>query len=234
MQQISKHPAALPYLGVMSKTAAFFGPGDGQRALEAGKKLVEFGAVAVPLMTLAASGISAAHAKMTEASRKANAFKSMVGENPHLTELPADLTQRYFNTLYRLNPELAHDPTVAASFVNNMVQQNNPVQPHAALYPAARELFSAGQKGQRPGTSFGAQLGETLGRLGEGIKRDRTEQYKNMLTEERDRHRADTEGMRTDLRIQQEALREQQTRNKTLKNFAQQMKRKAQGAGNYP
>lgn len=204
----------------MAKTAAFFGPGDGERALQFGKTLVEFGAVAVPLATLTAQGISAAAAKMTEASRKAQAFKSMMQENPHLYDRNQDDVQRYFNTLHRLNPELATDPTVAASFVNNMAAMNRPDMPHAPIYEQARQLSAMKRPEKSPG--FGAQLSDTLGRMGESIKKDRTEQMKGQLG-----------GMQLDLRMQQDATRDQMRRNEILKRYAQTMKSRAQKAHAY-
>lgn len=223
--QLSKHVAAAPYVAVMAKTAAMFGPGDGRRALELGKSIVEIGAVAVPLATLAASGISAAMQKMTEASRKAEAYKRMMQENPHLHDRDAVVVQRYFNTLHGLNPELASDPTVAASFVNNMAAMNNPMMPHQSIWGEARQL--AGMKRPEKGPGFGAQLSDTLGRMGDSIKKDRTEQLKGQLSEQ-------AHGHAIDMRMQQDSMRDQQRRNEILKRYAGTMKRKAQQAGNYP
>jgi hypothetical protein len=126
--QLSKHVVAAPYIAVMAKTAAMFGPGDGRRALEFGKTLVEVGAVAVPLATLAASGIAAAAQKLTEASRKAEAYKMMMQENPHLHDRDAVTVQRYFNTLHRLNPGQRPSPIRKAATVPRVqaVQQRCP------------------------------------------------------------------------------------------------------------
>lgn len=220
MQKLSKHVAATPYVGVMAKTAAIFGPESGQKALQFGKTLVEFGSVAVPLATLAASGIAAAASKLTEASRKATAYKSMMQENPHLHDRDAIVVQRYFNTLYRLNPDLANDPTVAASFVNNMAAMNNPMMPHQSIWGEARQL--AGMKRPEKGPGFGDQLSDTLSRMGESIKKDRTEQLKGQLGDQ-------AKGFAS----QQDSLRDQQRRNEILKRYATSMKNRAQKAGTY-
>lgn len=233
MQKISKHRAAAPYLAVMVKTSAsFIGPGDGQRVLGLGRTLLEAGAVAVPLATLAATGISAAYEKMTAASRKAQAFKTMVDQNPHLHDHPADLTQRYFNTLYTLNPELAHDPTVAASFVNNLAAQNNPVMPHAQVFGMAKDL--AGMRGAPKPPGFMPTLDAAIARLADRSRQGQIEKMRDQLTSQSEAHREELGSMRTDLRRTQDSMRTEQTRNKILKSYAQKMKHKAQQSGNYP
>lgn len=217
VQQLSKHAAALPYISVMAKTSAFMDAGDARRALE-------LGAVAVPLVSLAASGLSAAYQKMTAASRKATAYKSMLTENPHLHDRDATDVQRYFNTLYRLNPDLAHDPTVAASFVNNMAAMNRPDMPHAPLYEQARAL--AGQNRSNAGPSFGATAADTIWRLGESVKKDRTDKMKEDF-------RTQIDSVKGDISTLGGQLRDADTRNRTLKAYAQKMKQKAQQSGGY-
>lgn len=144
--QISKHAAARPYTEVMAKTAMPLWHADDMKHVgEAAWKGLQIAAVGVPLVRATAVGASALYDKMTAASRKAQAFKTMVGENPHLHDRDPVLVQRYFNTLYTLNPQLAHDPTVAASFVNNMVMTGtNPAMPHRDIYAQALQLQRGG------------------------------------------------------------------------------------------
>lgn len=196
---ISKHAIAREYVGVVAKTAAFTGPGDMQRLKALGHTAMEVAPIAVPLATLAAQGIGAVISKMTEASRKAGAYKQMMDQNPHLADKPTEDVQRYFNTLHRLNPELAGDPTVAASFVNNMVSMNNPVNPHAALFEQARQLSAL--KRPEPG-HFGKDLSDVILRMGDAAKKDKSE------------------GLRHDLGVQQRY-------NRMLKGHVQKLRRGA-------
>ncbi len=237
--QVSKHAAARAYAGVLgqTKTAAMFTPETGQRALSLGKSLVEVGSVAVPIATLMAQGISLAAQKMTEASRKAKAYKQMMQENPHLLSHDQDLVQRYFNTLYRLNPTLAGDPTVAASFVNNQVRMSNPGAPHAAIYEQARQLYDPKSQQQQ---TYGKDLSAEIIRMGTMLRQDKSKelqghvgQMKDLMGEQRDRFQGEIAGMRTDMGLMQKDLRDQQQRNKTLKQFAQRMKGQAQRSGGY-
>jgi hypothetical protein len=196
---ISKHAVAREYVGVVAKTASLMGPGDLHALKGLGHTMMEVAPIAVPLAALAAQGIGAVISKMTEASRKAGAYKTMMDQNPHLADKPSEDVQRYFNTLHRLNPELAGDPTVAASFVNNMVQMNNPMNPHAALFEQARQLSAL--KRPEPG-HFGKDLSDVVLRMGDASKKDKSE------------------GLRHDLGVQQRY-------NRMLKSHVQKMRRGA-------
>lgn len=157
--RLSKHAAARPYVAVMAKTAMptlggrpLLSP-EGMKSLGEGAwKGLQLASVAMPLVTATAAGASALYDKMTAASRKAQAFKTMVAENPHLQDRDPVLVQRYFNTLHNLNPQLAHDPTVAASFVNNMVMTGtNPSMPHRDIFAQALQLQRGGGSSQGGG-----------------------------------------------------------------------------------
>jgi len=196
---ISKHASAREYVGVVAKTSALVGPGDLQHLKGLGRTMMEVAPIAVPLATLAAQGIGAVISKMTEATRKADAYKTMMAQNPHLHDRNAEDVQRYFNTLHRLNPELANDPTVAASFVNNMATMNNPTNPHAALFEQARQLSAL--KRPEPG-HFGKDLSDVILRMGDASKKDKSE------------------GLRHDLNVSQR-------HNRMLKSHVQRMRRNA-------
>lgn len=227
--QISKHRAAQPYLGTVEKTADFFGPGDGRRALELGKSLLEVGSVAVPIATVMAQGISMAAQKMTEASRKATAYKSMLQENPHLSDQTVDpvLTQRYFNTLYRLNPELATDPMVAASFVNNMVRTNNPSMPHAGLFEQARQLADLKAKSApRAGGSFGKDLSAEMLRLGTMVRQDKSDALTAQMKDMAGKHKDEIAGFRTDMRIQNQSHQKELRDRERMQRIMEMMKRR--------
>lgn len=215
--RFSKHAAAAPFVAVLqqTKTASLPAPGPttGQRLLSLGKSAIEVGSVAVPIAALMAQGVSIAAQKMTEASRKANAYKQMVAENPHIGEHDPSLSQRYFNTLYRLNPTLATDPTVAASFVNNMVRVNNPTHPHAALFEQASKLYDpkAG-----PQTSFGKDLSAEMLRMGTMLRQDKTKDLqesivglKDLMGEQRNRFQGEIAGLKTDLQAQAQGHRKE-------------------------
>lgn len=138
--RISKHAAAAPYLGVVAKTAAV-PAGEMHHLYDAAYKGLTLAAVGLPLITATAMGASALYKKMTEANRKADHFKTMLNQNPHLRDRDPVLVQRYFNTLHNMNPDMAKDPTVAASFVNNMAMTgNDPRTPHRDLFAQALQL----------------------------------------------------------------------------------------------
>lgn len=177
---LSKHAAAGAYVGVLAKTA--MSPADVDAMKGFGKTLLEVAPTAIPVATLAAQGIGAVITKMTEASRRANAYKAMVEQNPHLLagNRPPEDVQRYFNTLHRFNPELASDPFVAASFVNDRLQQSTPMAPHFGLYEQAKQL--AAMKKPEPKHTFGKDLRELAGTmLTEQTKRDRIRDHANEL-----------------------------------------------------
>lgn len=222
--RISQHRAAQPYLGVLQKTAS----PTFDAAMRLGKTVAEVGAVAVPLATLAVTGASAVYSKLTEASRKAGIYKQMMDQNPHLHAQDPDLVQRYFNTIYRFNPELAQDPTVAASFVNNMVSMNRADMPHAPIYDQALKM-TQGRRGGAEGPGFGQRAGELLGGIAKDIRADRTEQLKGMMSDKDTLHRYEMQDMQDKLRGAQSGAREQQQRNEVLKRYAIKMRGQARG-----
>lgn len=160
---VSKHSAASIYASEMSKLANPTPPGVGDAAMKA----LQLSALALPVVAAGSHLVSAVYAKMTAASNKANAFKSMMDQNPHLHDRDSATVQRYFNTLYHVNPHLAHEPTIAASYVNNMLTTSDPakaMQPHRDVFQTA---LSAGGKSGPPVTGPGAleNLGRTVGTL---------------------------------------------------------------------
>lgn len=225
--QISKHRAAQPYLGVIEKTSALFDGNDAKNALQFGKTVLEVGSVAVPIATVMAQGISMAAQKMTEASRKATAYKTMLQQNPHLMDptVDPDLTQRYFNTLYRLNPELATDPTVAASFVNNAVRTNNPAMPHAGLFEHARQLADLKSK-SRMSSSFGKDLSAEMVNLGKMIRTDRSQELMGRMDAQAEKHREEMAGMKVDMRIQHQAHQKELRDRERMQRVMEMMRRR--------
>lgn len=203
--QLSKHVLARGYIDTMSKTAAI-NPEIVQSLKGLGHTAMEVAPIAVPLATMAVQGIGAVISKMTEASRKAQAFKSMMDENPHLARHDATDVQRYFNTLHRLNPELAGDPTVAASFVNNMASLNRPDMPHPALFEQARQLSALRKPDQG---SFGKDFSDVVMRMGDAARKGQSEEMKGRMGE-----------MAHDLKVQQRY-------NSMLKSHAQSLRRRA-------
>lgn len=200
---ISQHAAALPYVEVVAKTA-----NDMALAGNAAWKALQVAAVAIPLVTATTVGAQAVYERMTAASRKATAFKNMMRENPHLNAESRDpvLVQRYFNTLHNLNPQLASDPTVAASFVNNMVMTGtNPSTPHRDVYAQAlamQQRGGAGGRGGNPGLEAATGISEAL--LG----------THKILNDEK------MERMKFDLSKAKSDAESAQRRNVTLKNYA--------------
>lgn len=187
--QISKHAAARPYLSTMLKSAGVWDSVAKQlpteKSLEAIKSMGMIAAVALPVVTSSVGVATHLYDKMTEASRKAQAFKGMLSENPHLQAHDQVVVQRYFNTLHNLNPQLANDPTVAASFVNNLVMTGtNPAMPHRDLYAKALEAQGrGGGGGGRPTESPWAAFGQSLQEVHKAVNDNRLEKVKGELGE---------------------------------------------------
>lgn len=79
---------------------------------------------------------------------KAKAYRSMMQENPHLGEEDPNITEKAFNTLFRFNPQYAHDPLVAGTFVKNVIDQERlDIGTVGNLVQARRHMADAGGKG---------------------------------------------------------------------------------------
>ena len=150
---VSKHSAAQAYIAELTKLA---NPVPTPGMADAAMKALQLSALALPLAAAGGHLISTVYAKMTAASHKANAFKSMMEQNPHLHDRDQATVQRYFNTLYHVNPHLAHEPTIAASYVNNMLTTSDPakaMQPHRDVYQTALSAGGRGGMPQNPGAA---------------------------------------------------------------------------------
>jgi hypothetical protein len=91
----------------------------------------------------AAGVASEAYKSVRDSVEKAKAYKSMMDEaGERISDLPAQSIQQSFNTLYRVNPEYAKDPVVAAEFV----RETN----RSEAYPF-QLLKTVGDTRQRPG-----------------------------------------------------------------------------------
>lgn len=77
--------------------------------------------------------------KLMSSREKARAFKETLSENPHLKDFDSKNTQRYYNTLWRTNPEMARDPIVAGSFIRNQHELSDPTRPHAGVIPGVEQ-----------------------------------------------------------------------------------------------
>lgn len=234
--QISKHAAARPYTEVMAKTAmpSFGGrpllSPEGTKALgDAAAKWLPLAAASLPLVAGTVAGASALFDKMTAASRKAQAFKTMVGENPHLHDRDPILVQRYFNTLHNLNPQLAHDPTVAASFVNNMVMTGtNPAMPHRDIYAQALQLQRGGPA-PRGGGGLEAAMGvsNALLNVSKVLGNEREEKLLGQL----EASKGELGTMKGDFGKMKGDLDQQRRKTEFVRKFVSKQKGQAQAAG---
>lgn len=161
---ISQHPLAAAY---REKVAAFMGPQDIAPLKQIGRNLLETAAYVVPTVAATAGLASAVYDKMTAASRKANAFKAMVDQNPHLGNYDQALVQKYFNTLHHINPHLAADPTTAASFVGNLARTSDPAQgvnyAHREVFDTALRAGGGGGGGRQMGSPVMDAANQILG-----------------------------------------------------------------------
>jgi len=163
--QISQHIAARAYVETLAQTkvASEIPTKSTFDALKSiGTQVAEHAAWGVPLVSATAMGISAVVDKMTAATRKAQAFKSMMDANPHLATKPPEDVQRYFNVLYTMNPDFAKEPTVAASFVGNSIGANNPTMPHHNIFGQALEISRVRKPESNQGRDFSGALERTF------------------------------------------------------------------------
>lgn len=174
--KVSKHPLAQAYNTELQKVANAVPPvpPGAPSLMDTSLKALGLASMVVPLVGATAAGASAIYDKMTAASRKANAFKAMVEQNPHLlADRDQATVQRYFNTLHHVNPGLAMEPTIAASYVNNMLTTSDPArgyQPHRDIFTTA---LSASGKGGPPAPGFGESMmgiGKELGSLHKSLE----------------------------------------------------------------
>lgn len=86
----------------------------------------------------ATSGID----KVLESRNKAKAYKEMLESNPQLRKMDSNRVQAYFNSMYRVSPELAKDPYVAGAWVHNVIDNQDPhdTRPNYALLSAVQNL----------------------------------------------------------------------------------------------
>ena len=156
---VSKHSAAQIYAAELTKLA---NPAPPPGVGDAAMKALQLSALALPVLAAGGHLAATVYGKMTAASNKANAFKAMLDQNPHLHDREQVMVQRYFNTLYHVNPHLAHEPTIAASYVNNMLTTSDPakaMQPHRDIFQTA---LSAG--GRTPQSTGAPGALESMGR----------------------------------------------------------------------
>ncbi len=173
--QISQHAAARPYVGVLAKTASFLSPETAQSLKHIGTNVLEHGPWLMSAAGVAAGAAATIADRMTAATRKANAYKSMMDSNPHLHDQRADLVQKYFNVLYTTNPDFAKEPTIAGSFVMNQVGIGGSISaPHAGIFDAALKLKSgpSGQ-GPRPMGSMADSIAKVISTANESVGREK-------------------------------------------------------------
>jgi len=180
---LSKHASAIPATPFIDRIAS---PAARAVAGDALWKGMQIASVGLPLVAATAAGISGVMEKMTAANRKAQAYKGMLSDNPHLQDKDQVLVQKYFNTLHNLDPVLATDPTVAASFVNNMVMTNNPATPHRDIYAQALQLRRGGPGGGSGGVDHLQNISRAFGEVHRGLAADKTDAMRADLMKARE------------------------------------------------
>lgn len=215
---VSKHKVASAYTAELAKVA-----NPAPSAGDVGMKYLQLATLALPVAAAGSHLVTAVYDKMTAASRQANAFKSMMEQNPHLHDRDKTTVQRYFNTLYHVNPHLAHEPTIAASYVNNMLTTSDPAkgfgtQPHRDVFQTA---LSAGGRGG--GAFGGVSTGDTLESMGKALGTF----TKNLDSSEQQKILAQAQKMRDQAQDIQDAAQDR-LRQRHLQ-FARSRARSAQG-----
>ena len=214
---VSRHKAASAFTSELAKVA-----NPVPSAGDVGMKYLQLAALALPVAAASSHIVSSVYDKMTAASRQAGAFKAMMEQNPHLHDRDKTTVQRYFNTLYHVNPHLAHEPTIAASYVNNMLTTSDPAkgfgtQPHRDIFQTA---LSAGGRGG--GGAFGG-AGDTLESMGKALGT----LHKNLDSSEQQKILAQAQKMRDQAQGIQDTAQDR-LRQRHLQ-FARSRARSAQG-----
>ena len=170
---------------MITKHAGWFDFLKGGRAAEIAKNPYVIAAAAPLIGAGVDAGISQVRG-MVATRNKAKAYKSMLAENPVLKRRPKD-SQKFFNTLYNANPNLAKDPLVSSSWVHTQMEQQVPGVPHAGVVEGVQSLTKIRQQmrdtsGGRPGT-FRALADQIQRPVHEGIldraKRTRISEMKS-------------------------------------------------------
>lgn len=139
MAKYSKHPLAR---AVMARTKTA-GP-----KWDAFKEVATSPYVALPAgLTIGGAAIRHAESgidRMLETRRKTEAYKEMLAQSPQLRRRDQAQVQRYYNTLYRTNPTMAKDPTVASAWIHNVIESGNQYGaedgPNPALLNAVKDM----------------------------------------------------------------------------------------------
>lgn len=98
--------------------------------------------------------------RIQSAKAKGQAFQQMIAQNPGLRERQPEHVQKFFNTLFTVNPQLAMDPTVAGRWVDMHARQEE-IDPQVG---AQHLMRSVGEMAQT-----GAAMSRSGGRSGPGV-----------------------------------------------------------------
>lgn len=106
-----------------------------------------WGVAGPPLIGMGISAAASGLSRVLESKRKAQAYKDMLAANPSLKRFGAQKSQAYFNSMYRMSPELAKDPHVAGAWVHNVLDNQDPhdTRPNYTLLSAVKDLSSPGK-----------------------------------------------------------------------------------------
>lgn len=96
---------------------------------------------------VAAAGIavSKGYDAIRDRIQKPRAFKGMLGGSPGLKKMDQKAVQMTFNSLYALNPEMAKDPLISASFVERHVGKAEGMSAGAFIDPQTAHLVQKGR-----------------------------------------------------------------------------------------
>jgi hypothetical protein len=184
-------------MNAIEKRAAFWRSfGQAFNRSSAGGALGEAALSAAASAGIAAIGVGAK--KGFEALRtkieKPQLFKEMVGASPGLKKMDQKKVQMTFNTLYRMNREMAKDPLVAGSFVERSVGRAE-LSDSAGTYvdPAtAKTLLESRPKDEHIMRAFTSALPARTPEAGLGERmrsQAKLERYKSQLAQGRESSR---------------------------------------------
>lgn len=90
-------------------------------------------------------GVSKGYDAIKDRIQKPRAFKGMLGGSPGLKKMDQKAVQMTFNSLYALNPEMAKDPLISASFVERHVGKAEGMSAGAFIDPQTAHLVQKGR-----------------------------------------------------------------------------------------
>lgn len=114
-------------------------------------------------MGIAGEGVSLASDVIGDSIRRVRAYNRMLIQQPDLRMKEEKQVKDIFSAFYRFAPNLAEEPSVAATFVSRILETTRPGEVPMITHDVIQNLIhSQSQLNQMKGNRFGSRLGTTL------------------------------------------------------------------------